>query len=42
MLQMEIDGLTGIVKFDEEGTRSDFEVDVLEVMGHGFEKVGFS
>ncbi|XP_072932711.1 glutamate receptor ionotropic, kainate 3-like isoform X2 [Epargyreus clarus] len=37
---IEIDGLTGIVKFDEDGLRSDFEIDVLEVMGHGFEKVG--
>ncbi|XP_068617321.1 glutamate receptor ionotropic, kainate 2-like [Battus philenor] len=37
---MEVDGLTGILKFDEDGLRSDFEVDVLEVMSHGFEKVG--
>ncbi|XP_030025495.2 glutamate receptor ionotropic, kainate 3 isoform X3 [Manduca sexta] len=37
---MEIDGLTGIIKFDEDGFRSDFEVDILEVMAHGFEKVG--
>ncbi|KPJ04254.1 Glutamate receptor, ionotropic kainate 2 [Papilio xuthus] len=37
---MEIDGMTGVIKFDEDGLRSDFEVDVLEVMSHGFEKVG--
>ncbi|KAL0830572.1 hypothetical protein ABMA28_002724 [Loxostege sticticalis] len=37
---VEIDGLTGLVKFDEEGFRSDFEVDILEVMAHGLEKVG--
>lgn len=33
------DGLTGVISFDEEGFRSQFEVDVIEVMGHGFEKV---
>ncbi|CAH2982565.1 unnamed protein product [Chilo suppressalis] len=37
---IEIDGLTGLVKFDEDGFRTDFEIDVLEVMAHGFEKVG--
>lgn len=37
--QAEMDGLTGIIKFDEDGFRSDFEVDIIEVMGHGFEKV---
>lgn len=37
---MELDGLTGIIKFDEDGFRSDFEVDILEVMAHGFEKAG--
>ncbi|XP_063826752.1 glutamate receptor ionotropic, kainate 2-like isoform X1 [Ostrinia nubilalis] len=37
---VEIDGLTGLVKFDEEGFRSDFEIDVLELMAHGLEKVG--
>lgn len=36
---MDIDGLTGVVQFDEEGFRSLFEVDVLEVMAHGLEKV---
>lgn len=39
VFQIEIDGLTGIVKFDEDGLRSDFEIDVIEVMAHGFEKV---
>ncbi|CAK1555309.1 unnamed protein product [Leptosia nina] len=37
---MELDGLTGLIKFDEDGLRSEFEVDVLEVQSHGFEKVG--
>ncbi|XP_013138195.1 PREDICTED: glutamate receptor ionotropic, kainate 2-like [Papilio polytes] len=37
---MEIDGMTGVIKFDEDGLRSEFEVDVLEVMSHGLEKVG--
>lgn len=37
--QVEIDGLTGLVKFDEEGFRSDFEIDILELMSHGLEKV---
>ncbi|CAH2241761.1 jg16325 [Pararge aegeria aegeria] len=37
---MELDGLTGMIKFDEEGIRSELEVDILEVMAHGFEKVG--
>lgn len=36
---MEIDGLAGIIRFDEDGFRSDFEADVIEVMPHGFEKV---
>lgn len=33
--------MTGVVKLDEEGLRSEFELDVLEVMGNGFEKVIF-
>ncbi|XP_026489807.2 glutamate receptor ionotropic, kainate 2-like [Vanessa tameamea] len=37
---MEVDGLTGTIKFDDDGFRSDIEVDVLEVMAHGFEKIG--
>lgn len=36
---MTVDGLTGSVKFDDEGFRSEIEVDVLEVMAHGLEKV---
>lgn len=39
MFQMEVDGLTGIIKFDEDGFRSDVEIDVLEVMSYGLEKV---
>ncbi|XP_075975529.1 glutamate receptor ionotropic, kainate 2-like [Anticarsia gemmatalis] len=37
---IEIDGLTGIVKFDEDGFRSEIEIDVLEAMTYGLEKVG--
>lgn len=37
---MTVDGLTGSIKFDDEGFRSEIEVDILEVMAHGFEKVG--
>lgn len=36
---MQLDGLTGLIQFDEDGFRSEFEIDVLEVMGHGLEKV---
>nr|XP_032516938.1 glutamate receptor ionotropic, kainate 2 [Danaus plexippus plexippus] len=36
----EIDGLTGLIKFNEEGFRTDIEVEVFEVMAHGLEKVG--
>lgn len=38
--QMEVDGLTGIIKFDEDGFRSEIEIDVLEIMSYGLEKVG--
>lgn len=37
---MEIDGMTGIVKFDEDGFRSEVEIDVLEAMSYGLDKVG--
>ncbi|XP_041979927.1 glutamate receptor ionotropic, kainate 3-like isoform X2 [Aricia agestis] len=37
---MEADGLSGIINFDEDGFRSEFEVEILEVMAHGLEKVG--
>lgn len=36
---MEVDGLSGIIKFDEDGFRSDVEIDVLEVMTYGLDKV---
>lgn len=36
---MEIDGLTGTIKFDSDGFRSDFEIEVIEVVAYGFEKV---
>ncbi|KAI5645987.1 ligand-gated ion channel domain-containing protein [Phthorimaea operculella] len=37
---MEIDGITGPVSFDESGFRSDFEVDVIELGDQGLEMVG--
>ncbi|XP_059057484.1 glutamate receptor ionotropic, kainate 3-like isoform X2 [Achroia grisella] len=37
---IEINGLTGVVRFDEDGFRSDFEVDIIELQPHGLEKVG--
>lgn len=39
---MEFDGLTGIIKFDEDGLRSEFELEVLEIMTHGVVKVCFN
>ncbi|XP_037969552.2 glutamate receptor ionotropic, kainate 3 isoform X1 [Plutella xylostella] len=37
---MELDSLTGLIKFDEDGFRSDFEMEIVELMPHGLEKVG--
>ncbi|XP_053605086.1 uncharacterized protein LOC128672163 [Plodia interpunctella] len=39
MKSLEIDGLTGRVRFDEEGFRSNFEIDIIELQTHGFENV---
>ena len=39
MLQTEIEGLTGTVKFDNEGRRSDFHLDVVGLHSDGLEKV---
>lgn len=36
---MEMDGVTGLIKFDENGFRSDFELDVFEIMTHDIVKV---
>lgn len=37
---MEISGLTGVIKFDNQGFRTDFELDVVEVNKEGLYKIG--
>lgn len=37
---MEISGLTGVIKFDNQGFRTDFELDVVEVNKEGLSKIG--
>ncbi|XP_063534435.1 glutamate receptor ionotropic, kainate 2-like isoform X1 [Cydia strobilella] len=36
---MEIEGLTGLIKFDDDGLRSYFEIEILELMAHGVETI---
>lgn len=36
---MEFVGLSGEIKFDEDGLRTEFELEVLELMPHGIVKV---
>lgn len=38
--QAEIDGLSGKVKFDHSGRRTDFTLDIVELQRAGLEKVG--
>jgi glutamate receptor, ionotropic, invertebrate len=33
-------GLTGVIKFDHEGFRSDFSLDIVELSKDGLRKVG--
>ena len=40
MKMMEIRGLTGLVKFDQYGLRTDFTLDIVELHKSGLEKVG--
>ena len=40
MKMVEMDGLTGRVKFDSEGQRSDFQLEIVELKKPGLEKVG--
>ena len=40
MKLVEIDGLTGRVKFDQFGWRTDFSLDIVELHKSGLEKVG--
>ena len=36
---MEIEGLTGRIKFDQQGVRTEFELEIVELKKHGLEKV---
>ena len=38
-LQVEMDGLTGKIKFDQRGQRTDFELDIIELKRDGLTKV---
>ena len=40
MKLVKMDGLTGKVKFDKSGLRTDFTLDIVELKRHGLEKVG--
>jgi glutamate receptor, ionotropic, invertebrate len=40
LLQIEIEGLTGTIKFDGEGLRSHFTLNVVEVTIEGIQTVG--
>ena len=40
LLQIEIEGLTGTIKFDGEGLRSHFNLNVVEVTIEGIQTVG--
>ena len=40
MKLVEINGLTGKVKFDKHGIRTDFTLDIVELKRQGLEKVG--
>ena len=42
MKMVEIDGLTGRIKFDQDGQRSDFQLEIVELKKHGLDKVLFS
>ena len=41
MKMVEIDGLTGRIKFDQDGQRSDFQLEIVELKKHGLDKVLF-
>ena len=36
---MELEGLTGKIKFDQRGLRTEFELQIVELKKHGLEKV---
>ena len=37
--QIEMNGLTGKIKFDQRGQRSDFELDIIELKRDGLTRV---
>ena len=37
--KVEMDGLTGKIKFDQRGQRTDFELDIIELKRDGLTKV---
>ena len=37
--QVEMEGLTGRIKFDQNGLRTEFELQIVELKKHGLEKV---
>ena len=39
MKMVQINGLTGRVKFDQNGVRTDFELEIVELKKHGLDKV---
>ena len=39
MKMADINGLTGRIKFDEDGLRTDFELEIVELKKHGLDKV---
>ena len=39
MKMADINGLTGRIKFDENGLRTDFELEIVELKKHGLDKV---
>ena len=41
MKMVEIEGLTGRIKFDQDGQRSDFQLEIVELKKHGLDKVFF-
>ena len=41
MKLVEMDGLTGKVKFDQEGLRTDFTLEIIDLKKAGLTKVGF-
>lgn len=40
LLQVEMRGLTGVIKFDHQGFRSDFMLDIVELTREGLKKIG--